>query len=502
MASSAIRRSVWEAMPFPEDLQYSEDIDWTWRARQRGFVIRYVRDSEVLHSHDYPIALFHRRHLGEGRADAAIFEWSPWRASFLRFSLLPLGRQVLADWRYCAERGLWTAAAQAPAFRLAQMAGRWQGFREGIRVRVPRKPASTLPCSFASHASEVFNARLGAVLDRLSAEVAREVGPGLVAVILGGGYGRGEGGVVVEDGNEKPYNDLDLTLVVRPGTPRCGEVLEAIGRRYEAELGIAVDFGAPLTTAEVASLPPFLRWHDLALGHRVLLGPADVLASRIPARLLEPPPPIEALRLLLNRGAGLLWALRVVRGFEPAPDPDFVRRNRFKCLLALGDAVTIAAGRYRCPYSGRAERLQAIAAEFPDVAALDLVDRYREALEFKFRPDHLPPGQPGESILADTAGAWGRVLVHIETLRLGRPFESVDAYTALGGTREANTNRAWDVPGNLVRNLTIGKGFFWQHPREGLYRRLPVLLGLTREGSPDWAAESADWLATWRRFAP
>ncbi len=55
MASSAIRRSVWEEMPFDEDVQYSEDIDWTWRARQKGHEIRYVADSVVMHSHNYTL---------------------------------------------------------------------------------------------------------------------------------------------------------------------------------------------------------------------------------------------------------------------------------------------------------------------------------------------------------------------------------------------------------------------------------------------------------------
>jgi hypothetical protein len=35
----------------------------------------------------------------------------------------------------------------------------------------------------------------------------------LVAIILGGGYGRGEGGVRVIDGNELLFNDYDLFVI-------------------------------------------------------------------------------------------------------------------------------------------------------------------------------------------------------------------------------------------------------------------------------------------------
>ncbi len=135
MASSAIRRSAWQAMPFDEALRYSEDIEWTWRARRAGWEVRYVADSVVMHSHDYTLRQLYRRHAGEGRADARIFDWTPWQRSLLRFSVLPYGRQVLSDWRDLAARGEWKALAEAPVIRAVQFAGRRSGFREGLKER-------------------------------------------------------------------------------------------------------------------------------------------------------------------------------------------------------------------------------------------------------------------------------------------------------------------------------------------------------------------------------
>ena len=135
MASSAIRRPVWESMPFDEALRYSEDIDWTWRARRAGFQIRYVPEAVVLHSHDYTLRQLYRRHAGEGRADANIFDWSSWERNLVRYSLLPWGRQVLADWRELGAMGQWKAAIEAPVVRAAQMAGRRAGFIEGWKER-------------------------------------------------------------------------------------------------------------------------------------------------------------------------------------------------------------------------------------------------------------------------------------------------------------------------------------------------------------------------------
>lgn len=136
MASSAVRRSVWDRMPFNEDIQYSEDIDWTWRARKLGFEIRYARDSEVFHSHNYSLQQFYRRHLGEGRAEAAIFDFAPWERSLLRYSVLPYARQLFSDWRFCLASADLKSAALAPALRMAQLLGRRSGFRRGLKERV------------------------------------------------------------------------------------------------------------------------------------------------------------------------------------------------------------------------------------------------------------------------------------------------------------------------------------------------------------------------------
>ncbi len=131
MASSAIRRSVWDGQPFREDITYSEDIDWTWRARQRGHVIRYAKDSQVYHSHNYTLAQFAKRHRGEGRAEARIFTWSAWDRSLLRYSILPFLRQVKSDYGYAFQTGRPSLLIQSPLLRVAQMVGRRKGFRQG-----------------------------------------------------------------------------------------------------------------------------------------------------------------------------------------------------------------------------------------------------------------------------------------------------------------------------------------------------------------------------------
>jgi rhamnosyltransferase len=50
--SSAIRRSVWEQIPFPE-VDFAEDQAWAERVLQAGYKTAYSADSVVFHSHSY-----------------------------------------------------------------------------------------------------------------------------------------------------------------------------------------------------------------------------------------------------------------------------------------------------------------------------------------------------------------------------------------------------------------------------------------------------------------
>ncbi|MFH1737525.1 MAG: glycosyltransferase [bacterium] len=51
---SAIRRSVWEKIPF-SDVVFGEDIEWGYRALRCGYAIAYEPNAAVFHSHDRPI---------------------------------------------------------------------------------------------------------------------------------------------------------------------------------------------------------------------------------------------------------------------------------------------------------------------------------------------------------------------------------------------------------------------------------------------------------------
>lgn len=113
MAASAIRRTVWAAMPFDEKLRYSEDVDWTYRIKMLGGRVVYAPRAEFEHSHDYDMRGQLVRRRGEGTADAAIYRLGA--PSVVGDLVKPFAGAVLRDTRagLLGPRALGVRAAQA-----------------------------------------------------------------------------------------------------------------------------------------------------------------------------------------------------------------------------------------------------------------------------------------------------------------------------------------------------------------------------------------------------
>jgi hypothetical protein len=352
--------------------------------------------------------------------------------------------------------------------------------------------------TYAHHGSAAFNQWMDSILQTLTKDVEAAMGSNLVALILGGGYGRGEGGVEIIDGKERPYNDLDFTLVVGNTATVPHAELDRISEDYAKQLKIHVDFSRPLTTSAIQHWPSWLMWHDLLNGHIILSGPQDILSANAPNGVKAPPPPIEALRLLLNRGAGLLWAMRVTRNIESEPDRGFVVRNYYKLILALGDALLIAHARFATPYRGRDALLGALESDEPSVRDLGLLAAYRDALRFKFSPHEFNDATIDDAALHEAAQRWASIMLHTEQRRTGKRWNSIEAYASDGMIRESSMHQPPELLKNVVRNLRCGR-LTWRHPREWLYQEIPELL-MAAPPPSDWATRSAAALAIWDRY--
>lgn len=129
MANSAALKSTLQTFRFREDIQYSEDIEWSLRLKKAGLTIKYAGEASAAHSHNYTLSQSYKRHFGEGKAEAAIFSGHEINFGFLRYYLLPLGMEILRDFSWSAKNLSLDGFVHAIPLRVAQKTGRWKGMK-------------------------------------------------------------------------------------------------------------------------------------------------------------------------------------------------------------------------------------------------------------------------------------------------------------------------------------------------------------------------------------
>lgn len=234
-------------------------------------------------------------------------------------------------------------------------------------------------------------------LDRILAELASEIGalrlPKLAGVVLGGGYGRGEGGLRRTPEGDRLYNDLDFFVFARGASrseaARIDRELRRLAELREKDSEAALDFGPVKNLSALRHVAATLMFQELRRGWRPVWGDVDP-AEFIPELRAEELPFSEAARLLLNRGMGLIFAGEYLAAGKN--DPDFILRNIHKAALGAGDALLLAAGLYR--WRG-ADRMTA----FADYAAREGIPEeytalYAEAFRYKVEPVPVLPADP------------------------------------------------------------------------------------------------------------
>ena len=88
-ANAAVRRSLWETIPFDESLPGLEDIDWAHKIQKKNFYIYYKADAVIVHIHNESFGQIYNRHKRESFAYKTIFpnHDCDFRKMFLNFCL-------------------------------------------------------------------------------------------------------------------------------------------------------------------------------------------------------------------------------------------------------------------------------------------------------------------------------------------------------------------------------------------------------------------------------
>lgn len=126
-ANAAIRRSAWEEHPYDESLSGLEDLAWANWAFQKGYVISYVAEAEIVHVHqESPRSVFNRY-----RREAIAFKRIFPHQRFGRLDLIRLvTSNILSDLRQAAkQKALMQNISGIFWFRWMQFWGTYQGYR-------------------------------------------------------------------------------------------------------------------------------------------------------------------------------------------------------------------------------------------------------------------------------------------------------------------------------------------------------------------------------------
>ena len=300
------------------------------------------------------------------------------------------------------------------------------------------------------------------------------------ALLLGGGYGRGEGGVLVTSQGEAPYNDLEFYLFLK-GVPllserRYGRAVHEVAEQLTATAGIEVEFKI-LSLEKLRREPVSMFYYDLIMGHRWIYGDESCLAGCDHHRSAHRIPMHEATRLLMNRCSGLLFAAeRLQRRHFGTGESDFVGRNMAKAKLALGDVVLAARGQYHWSCLERHKRLTKL-DESTRVPHLDeLITLHEQGVDFKLHPERMNKTReefmPEFEFLRDAAR---EVWLWLENGRLGLSFRRPQDY-ALDPGNKCPEKSGWK--NRLINARAFGKTaiFSNRYPRERLLNSLPLLL--------------------------
>lgn len=230
-------------------------------------------------------------------------------------------------------------------------------------------PHARLGFPFTEHDTLPLRARIEGDLTYVAQRV-HAADPHLRALVLAGGFSRGEGTAI----DHAPINDYDLVAIrARPGG---GALYRELAPRLSSELGIEVDL-MPIWQRRVPHVGQKLFWLDMRLGGRVIFGDERALDA-LPR--FSHVSRSEIARLLGNRAAGMLLSLPA-----DGETPDERQRDlqATKAILAAMDATLLS----RDEYAPRMRERLELTHGHPHHAL------FRAAVEWKLRPTlALPAG--------------------------------------------------------------------------------------------------------------
>lgn len=240
---------------------------------------------------------------------------------------------------------------------------------------------------FTARGGEAVERRVRTLVERAVEETTKAVPASEYrALVLIGGFGRGEGGVVEVDGVERPHNNLDFLFIANDKSAtrqsdlraRLEGALLPLSREFDIELDISVT-----SVSKLLHAPSLVIWYDMRYGHKTVLGDATFVPSLDRFRL-DRIPAWDMRDLLVNRGTLLVINDELIAsGRNDLAARRLITKHIYKAIIGYGDALLFFCGWYDWSYQERQNRMRDLREATSEFRSL-----YDASMEFRFKPDY------------------------------------------------------------------------------------------------------------------
>lgn len=242
-------------------------------------------------------------------------------------------------------------------------------------------------------------------LDVIVASLRKDLST-IKGIVLGGGFGRGEGSVENKKGVLTPVNDFELFLFVDQKIPEevinmtANKAVESFSfpqkgvpfyhfsREHYADT-FYLDIKA-FTSRDLKSLLPMIRYYELKNASTLIWG--EDFRPLMPDFSVKELPLAEGFRILLNRLAmlGLYFSSKFLEGKMSTSEKHGFLYIGGKTLVDIPTALLLLNGKFVPSYEARARIfLECYQADFPTLyeQCPELAELVSQATQDKFHPD-------------------------------------------------------------------------------------------------------------------
>ena len=200
------------------------------------------------------------------------------------------------------------------------------------------------------------------------------------SIILAGGFGRGEGSVLIHEEEIQPINDYDLYVITKFDNQK--NIIKKVRKLISSIIKIRQVDLEVIPVKKLKSLKPTMANYDLKYASYVFYGNNQILNSI---------PTIDSKKLSLKEGRTplLLYLISIIQAYPHKQEKDLSINEKFwmyqqicKSILGWSTALLILEGKYHSSYIEREKIFKSL---FKDKEWCQLVEN---ATKFKISP-HL-----------------------------------------------------------------------------------------------------------------